>query len=111
VLPHRQDVDHRQLLTGKQRGMVEYLPQNFALAWKLSARALVGENHAFVHGNLVDAVMAFDQFGFQAELLGDGGRQPGGPVIKASFNTIRDPNARFPILSFCHDLFLSVFVS
>ena len=90
--------------------MFQNFAKDFTLAWQHPASALfgtlVGESHLPVHGHLVDAVVAFDQFGFQAELLGDGSRQPGGPIIKTSFNTIGDLNERFPFLIFCHNRLL-----
>jgi hypothetical protein len=55
--------------------------------------------------------MAFDQFGFQAELLGDGGRQPGGPFVKASLNAVCNPNERFPFLIFYHNRLLSAYLN
>jgi hypothetical protein len=59
-LPHRQHVDHGQFFSWKQRGIFENFAQHFALAWKLPARAPVGENHVVIDDDLIDAIVAFN---------------------------------------------------
>ena len=52
---------------------------------------LIGKGNLSVDDHLENAVMAFNQFAGNAEILLDGSRQTGGTIVKTSFQAINNP--------------------
>ena len=85
---HRQDLGQGQLLPRQRRREFSHFSKDLPVGGELLTRAKIGENDLIVNGDLIDAVMSFDQFGLDAELFRNHSRQTGGPIVKTSFDTV-----------------------
>ena len=89
---HRQDFSHVQPLPRQKRRESTQLTKYLSVRGKLPALTPIGENDLTVDGDLIDAVVALDQFGFDTELLLNLSRQTSGAFEETSFDTIGYPD-------------------
>ena len=89
---HRQDFSHVQPLPRQKFRESTQLTKYLSVRGKLPALTPIGENDLTADGDLIDAVMSFDQFGFDSELLLNFSRQTGGAVEETSLDTISYPD-------------------
>jgi hypothetical protein len=69
--------------------------QHRSFSRNFSALPLIGKGNLGVDDHLENAVMAFNQFAGNAEILLDCSSQTGGTIVKTSFQAINNPKIDF----------------
>ena len=87
-----QDFGNLQFLPRQEFRESMQFTKYLSVRGKLPAFALIGENDFIIDGDLIDAIVALDQFGLHAELFRDHSRQTGGAAEKPSFHAVGNPN-------------------